>query len=334
MTAQIQLHEEGAVVAPLRFYDFRERGMGFLADVQTGLSVRHKLIPPRWFFDAEGARLFSVLAEVPEFYAQRCELGLLKAHMPEVLEAIGPDAQFMTFGSGGLAAARYLMLQLRPALHLQIDADAIAAGVALKSLAAVFPTLSMAGIVADASRHIVLPEFIGTQAAIRNKAAFLPGWSLGSLTADELFATLQQTRRMLGTGGVLLAGVALKKLRKLLDAACNDAGGAMAAFNAHVLSRVNAELGGDIQTRRFRHLAFYDELKGRVEMFMESQYSQFAHVGGTRFDFDAGEAVLTGISCKYTDEEFMSLASEAGFTSRKVWTDEPRQFSLHVMAAV
>lgn len=333
MTALIQPREEGAVVAPVRCYDFRERGMGFLADVQTGLSVRHKLIPPRWFFDAEGARLFALLAEAPEFYAQRCELALLKAHAPEVMESVGPDAQFMAFGTGGLAAARFLILQIRPALHLQIDADAIAAGVALKSLAASFPTLGMAGIIADASHHLILPEFVGTQAGVRRKAAFLSGWSLGSLTADELFATLQQTRRMLGAGGVLIAGVALKKLRKLLDAACNDAAGTMAAFNAHVLARVNAELGGDIQTRRFRHLAFYDELKGRVEMFMESQYSQFAHVGGTRFEFDAGEAVLTGISCKYTDEEFMSLASEAGFTSQQVWTDDARLFSVHVMAA-
>lgn len=293
--------------------------------------MRYKVVPPRWSFDAEGQRLYAALAQSPEFYAQRCELEVLKAHAAELFEFIGPEAQLIGIGAGGMASVRYLMVQLRPALYLQVDVDAPAARLTAASLAAEFAHVNIVGIVADTANNLVLPEFVGV--SLRRKAVVLPGWTLGSITTEELFATLQQARRMVGAGGILIAGVGLKKLRKILDASCNDAAGAMAAFNAHVMTRINTDLGGDIQVRRFRHLAFYDEVKGRVEMFMESQFAQVAHVSGERYSFDAGEAVLTGIMCKYTDEEFLSLASEAGFVSQKIWTDVSRQFSVHGMIA-
>ncbi len=318
-------------VAPLRCYSFLPDGCGFAHDVRAGLSMRYKVVPPRWSFDAEGQRLYAALMQSPEFYAQRCELEVLKSHGAEIFEFIGPDAQLMAIGGGGLPTIRYLLVQLRPALHLQVDVDALAARLAAAWLAAEFPHVNMAAIVADTTSPLVLPEFVGV--SLRRKVVILPGWTLGSVTADELFAMLQQARRMVGAGGILLAGVGLKKLRKVLDASCNDAAGAMAAFNAHVMTRINTDLGGDIQVNRFRHLAFYDEVKGRVEMFMESQFAQVAHVAGERYSFDAGEAVLTGIMCKYTDEEFLSLAGEAGFVSQKVWTDASQQFSVHGLLA-
>ena len=331
MTAQRQLQPVELPVAPLRCYSFLSDGCSMLDDVRAGLSMRHKLVPPRWSFDAEGLRLYAALAQSTEFYAARAELAVLRAQAAEVFELVGPEAQLMGIGGGGLATLRYLIVQLRPALYLHIDVDAGAARVVAGMLAAEFPNLNMAGLLADATRNLVLPGFVGIP--LRRKVVLLPGWTLGSVTADELFAMLQQARRMVGTGGVLLTGVGLKKLRKVLDASCNDAAGAMAAFNGHVLARINSDLQGDLQVRRFRHLAFYDEVKGRVEMFMESQFAQIAHIAGQRYSFDAGEAVLTGIMCKYSDDEFLSLASEAGFVSQKVWTDEARQFSVHGMLA-
>lgn len=329
MTALQQARPDEPPVAPLRCYSFLDPDCGFQHDVRAGLSMRHKLVPPRWSFDARGLRLYAALTESPEFYAARTELAILQSHAAEACEYVGPDAQLIGMGAGGLLAIHYLILQLRPALYLQLDVDAVAVGVVTQALAEVFPRLNMAGLVADATRPLVLPGFVGVP--VRRKVVLLPGWTLGSLTEDELFAALQQARRMVGPGGVLLAGVGLKKMRKVLDASCNDVAGAMAAFNAHVFERINSDLDGDLRFEHFRHLAFYDEVKGRVEMFMESQVAQVAHAGGQRYAFEAGEAVLTGIMCKYSNEEFLSLASEAGFTSQKLWTDDARQFSVHGM---
>ena len=339
MMAQRQLRQvehpvdgsDARPVAPLRCYSFLPDHYGFLDDVRAGLSMRYKVVPPRWSFDAEGQHLYAVLAQSPEFYAQRCELDVINSHAAELFEFVGPHAQLIGIGAGGMASIRCLVAQLQPALYLQVDVDASATRLAAASFAAEFSHVNIVGIIADSTNNLVLPGFVGV--SLRRKAVFIPGWPLGCVTSDELFATLQQARHMVGAGGILLAGVGLKKLRKVLDASCNDAAGAMAAFNAHVMTRINTDLGADIQVHRFRHLAFYDEVKGRVEMFMESQFAQFAHVAGQRYDFDAGEAVLTGIMCKYTDEEFLSLAGEAGFVSEKIWTDATRQFSVHGMVA-
>ena len=137
---------------------------------------------------------------------------------------------------------------------------------------------------------------------------------------------------MVGVGGALLVGVDLKD-KRALDAAYDDAAGVTAAFNLNLLERINRELGGDFQLRRFRHKAFYDEAKGWIEMHIESLASQFVHVGGERFRFSQGETILTEISCKYGIDEFRALAQRAGFAPGQTWSDAAKRFSVHGMIA-
>jgi uncharacterized SAM-dependent methyltransferase len=141
-------------------------------------------------------------------------------------------------------------------------------------------------------------------------------------------------RELAGTGGRLLIGVDLKKDRLMLEAAYDDAEGVTAEFNLNLLARVNRELGGDFQLKRFRHKAFYDERLGRIEMHLESMYAQFAHAAGERFDFAPGETIHTENSYKYTVTEFQALARRARFEPQHVWTDARNLFSVHLMIAV
>ena len=60
----------------------------------------------------------------------------------------------------------------------------------------------------------------------------------------------------------MLVGVDLKKDANVLHAAYNDARGVTAAFNLNLLARINRELGGDFDLRRFRHYAFYNAALG------------------------------------------------------------------------
>ena len=138
---------------------------------------------------------------------------------------------------------------------------------------------------------------------------------------------------MAGAGGILLIGVDLKKDKTTLDAAYSDPQGVTAQFNLNLLHRINRELAGDFQVKRFRHKAFYDPILGRIEMHLESQYSQFAHVAGRRFDFAPGETIHTEISCKYSIAEFQELGKRAGFTPEKIWIDPEQLFSVHGMIA-
>jgi dimethylhistidine N-methyltransferase len=318
--------------APYRRYSFLAPERSFSADVHAGLALHHKVLEPAWFFDPQGLQLFRAMAVAPEFYLAKAEASLLGSVGAEIAALTGPDALLMGLGAGGMVSLGVLIGTLRPALYLQVDVDAPAIDLVARELASHFDWLSCAGIVADVVRPLVLPEFVGRP--LRRKVLALPAWTLASYTADSAFVVLQNARRMVGTGGMVVAGIGLKKSRKVLNASCNDSAGASAAFNGHILERINHDLAGDFQLPRFRHLAFYDEVKGRVEMYLESQAAQMVQVEGRRYRFEAGEAILSGIQSKYSDEEFVSYAGEAGFVSQKMWTDEARQVSLHALMAV
>ena len=315
----------------VRFYSFLPRAQGLSEDVLAGLALPQKSIPPKYFYDEQGCRLFEAICELPEYYLTRTETAILRGNIVEITQFIGPEAQLIEFGSGVQAKTRILIQALQTQLYVPIDIAIDTLRASSSELARRFPFLNIVGICADHTRPIALPEFVGVP--IRRKTVFFPGSTIGNFTPAEALVFLRQARKMAGAGGVLLIGVDLKKDKATLDAAYADGRGVTEQFNLNLLHRINRELAADFQVKRFRHKAFYDPILGRVEMHLESQYSQFVHVAGRRFDFAPGETIHTEISCKYSIAEFQELGKRAGFTPEKVWTDPQQLFSVHGMVA-
>jgi len=315
----------------VRFYSFLPRAERLLEDVLAGLALPKKSIPPKYFYDEQGCRLFEAICELPEYYLTRTETAILRGNIAEIAQFVGPEAQLIEFGCGVQAKTRILIQALQTQLYVPIDIAIDTLRASSNELARRFPFLNIVGICADHTRPLALPEFVGVP--IRKKAVFFPGSTIGNFTPSEALAFLRQARKMAGAGGVLLVGVDLKKDKATLDAAYADAKGATAQFNLNLLRRINRELAADFQLNRFRHKAFYDPVLGRIEMHLESLYSQFVHVAGRRFDFAPGETIHTEISCKYSITEFQELGKRAGFTPEKVWTDPEQLFSVHGMVA-
>jgi len=119
----------------------------------------------------------------------------------------------------------------------------------------------------------------------------------------------------------------------VLDAAYNDAAGVTAAFNLNMLAHVNRELGSDFDLAAFRHRAFFDRARSRVEMHLESLRDQRVDLGSHSVAFAAGETIHSENSCKYTIGGFRALATRAGFRPQRVWTDDRGWFSVHYLAA-
>jgi dimethylhistidine N-methyltransferase len=316
----------------VRFYNFLPEGDSFINDVLTGLARPQKTLPPKYFYDARGCELFEQICELPEYYPTRTELAIMREHAGAMVKFLGPDCQLIELGSGSSTKTRILIEQLQPPLYVPIDIAGEALRAAAAGLAQLFPWLNIIGVCADYTKPLKLPEFVGVP--IRKKAVYFPGSTIGNFTPHEAIEFLQLARRMVGAGGALLVGVDLKKDKKALDAAYSDAAGVTAAFNLNLLARINRELGGDFQLRRFCHKAFYDEDKGRIEMHLESLAAQFVHVGGERLRFSQGETIHTEISCKYSVEEFRAVAHRAGFEPDQTWIDAANLFSVHGMIAV
>jgi dimethylhistidine N-methyltransferase len=162
---------------------------------------------------------------------------------------------------------------------------------------------------------------------------YFPGSTIGNLTPDEAQAFLRMTRGQVGPKGAMLVGVDLKKDPVLLHRAYNDSRRTTAAFNLNLLQRINRELQGDFDLRRWQHYAFYNAALGRIEMHLASLASQTVNVGDHRFRFERGETIHTENSYKYSVGEFQALAARAGFKPQKAWIDRAALFSLHGLTA-
>ncbi len=303
---------------------------GFLDDVISGLSQPQKALPPKYLYDAEGSRLFERICRLREYYPTRTELALTRRHLREIVRFAGERCELIEYGSGASVKTRMLIEHLRPSRYVPVEISEAALRDAATRLGREFPWLDIAAVVGDFSRPLKLPS---RGARKTRRVAYFPGSTIGNLSPSEAEGFLRMTRAQVGASGAMLVGVDLKKDPNVLHAAYNDAKGVTAAFNLNLLARINRELGGDFDLRRFRHYAFYNASLGRVEMHLVSLVRQNVRVGHSRFQFDAGETIHTENSCKYSVDEFRALAAEAGFKGARVWRDRRGLFSLHGLTA-
>ena len=163
---------------------------------------------------------------------------------------------------------------------------------------------------------------------------YFPGSTIGNLRRDEAQGFLKMSRGQVGPRGAMIVGVDLKKDANVLHAAYNDPKGITAAFNVNLLARINRELGGDFDARRFGHYAFYNPMAGRIEMHLVAREAHNVNIGDYRFSFYRGESIHTENSYKYSVPEFEALAANAGFRPAKLWTDPRRWFGVFGLTAV
>jgi len=299
--------------------------LSFSQALAEGLSLTPKEIPCKFFYDAAGSALFDAICALPEYYQTRTEVALLRRNAGEIASLIGADAEIVEFGAGALRKVRILLDALsRPRGYTPIDISGSYLRDVTRRLAVDYPNLALCPVVGDFTMPLHIPKMNG---AVR-RAGFFPGSTIGNFRPDTAMTLLRRMREMLDGGG-LLVGVDLVKDPAILHAAYNDAAGVTAAFNKNLLARANRELNAGFDLEDFAHYAPYNPKAQRIEMYLVSLKRQSVRLGGRIVEFQAGEAVHTEDSHKYTIESFREIAARAGFIPRAVWADENRQFSLH-----
>jgi len=313
------------------FHDFNPESGRFHDDVIAGLSRPQKVLPPKYFYDAEGCALFEAICGLPEYYLTRAEIALMRVHVGDMARHLGPGCALIEYGSGDGRKTRILIDALSPVAYVPIDIARAQLNATAAQIAREFPRLRVVAVCADYSRPLGLPELDGLEA--RRRIVYFPGSTIGNLTPTEATAFLAGARGQVSAGGGLLIGVDLKKDRNRLDAAYNDARGVTAAFNLNLLARINRELGADFDLSAFRHRAFYDEARGRIEMHLESVKTQAVTIGGRAIAFRAGETIHTENSYKYSVRDFQELARAAGLAPVECWLDPEGLFGVHYLVA-
>lgn len=290
-------------------------------DVVAGLTGSPKELPPKYFYDARGSRLFERITRLPEYYLTHAERKILARSAPGMVAELRPRA-LVEFGSGSAAKTRILLDAMRAAGLLAgyapIDVSPSALRESAGRLAADYPGLRVVGVIGDFRRPLELP--FEEEARL---VAFL-GSTIGNLKPATAVRFLGRVAGAMGPADGFLVGFDLVKDRERLEAAYDDAAGVTAEFNRNVLRVLNRELGADFDLTAFRHRAFYDEREARIEMHLVSERAQTVRIRDLEMEveFDEGETIRTELSHKYTRESAVGLLEAAGLRLGR-WEADP-----------
>lgn len=304
------------------------RRSAFEADVLAGLSRGQKSVPPKYFYDAPGSRLFEDICDLPEYYPTRTELALLAEVAPELSAYVPQGAALVEFGSGASLKTRQLLDHApQIAVYTPIDISPSALEAAVESLSSDYPDLMLAPLLEDFTIALDLPDVAEGRAAF----GFFPGSTIGNLLPEEAVEFLANARHLLGKGARFLIGADLVKAESVLVAAYDDVQGVTAAFNLNLLARMNRELGADFDVEAFAHRAVWNGPMSRIEMHLEALRDQSVRVAGRRFDFTAGETIHTENSHKFTPDQIARLAGQAGWALERQWVSGEPAFGLFLL---
>jgi L-histidine Nalpha-methyltransferase len=296
-------------------------------DVRRGLLREPKQLPPKYFYDEVGSRLFDAICDTPEYYLTRSEHTLLKETADRLVLDPAPT-DLIELGSGAARKTRLLLDAVGRAKvgcrYVPFDVSEEMLEWSARALLAEYPWLRVLGVVGDYERDLEpLPN------GERRVVAFL-GSTIGNFERSAAVDFLTRIGRQLRRGESLVLGTDLVKDPRVLNAAYNDARGLTRDFNKNVLRVINRELNADFDADRFRHVAFFDETTSQIEMHLESTSSQTVTIESLELElrFAEGERILTEISRKFTRESVEQLFQDAGLALRGWFVSRDGYFAL------
>jgi len=314
-------------VERFQFFDQHPQIADIHDDIVQGLSADEPYISPKYFYDETGSKLFEQICTTEEYYPTRTEVNIIRNNIDDIVENLGKDCLLIEPGSGDSYKVRLLLDALRPIAYLPIDISRRYLQDEAQKLAQEFTWLNVHAVCADFTGELKLPYHVNAT----NKVAFFPGSTIGNFLPEQAVGVLSEIKNMVGADGGLLIGVDLYKDASILNAAYNDKNGYTADFNLNLLARINNELSADFKLNQFKHYAYFNKLKSRIEMHLISLQDQQVSMAEQAFEFKKDQSILTEYSHKYTIEKFHALAEQAGFAAVKTWVDEDGLFSVHYL---
>jgi L-histidine N-alpha-methyltransferase len=302
----------------------------FARHVSEGLNANPRFMRSRYFYDAEGDRLFQAIMSNPEYYLTDCEFEIFEQQGDALAAAIGhhDPIELVELGSGDGLKTELLIDALHRAgadlVFRPVDISANSLALLRERIAPGRPWLSIHGLHGDYEKVLTeLPR------AERRRVFMFLGSNLGNYTPDQAEWLLSLIRGAMTDGDLLLLGLDLKKDAALIAAAYNDAAGHTRRFNLNLLVRINRELGGHFDLDAFEHLPEYNPDTGAARSYLVSQGAQDVYITALKesFHFSAGERVFMEISQKYGESLIRRLSRNSGFSVRARFTDSRNYFT-------
>jgi len=301
----------------------------FALDVLMGLSEERKRLPSKYFYDAEGSRLFQEITDQKDYYPTECEREIFESHKKEIAaHMIGKPFSLVELGAGDGRKTKVLLREfLEQKLdfkYVPIDISEEAVRGLSESLKSGFGDLETAGIVAE---YFDALRWLNRHDASKKFVLFL-GSNIGNFSPPQTRVFLRTLWNSLEPGDQVLIGFDLKKDFDTLLRAYNDPAGVTKKFNLNLLTRMNRDLGADFDISKFTHFGTYDVNEGAMKSYLISLVHQDVRIDRLDkvFHFRPYEPIHMEYSYKYLPDEIEEVAAETGFRLVSRYFDEKKWF--------
>ncbi|MFP4621720.1 MAG: L-histidine N(alpha)-methyltransferase [Bacteroidales bacterium] len=308
-----------------------ETASEFAQDIFRGLSSTPKYIDSKYFYDAEGDKLFQKIMALKEYYLTDCELDIFGLHKHELLTFFcDSNTPFLLteLGAGDGKKTEVLLNHfLNEAVrfrYLPIDISPNVLNLLKSNLSVNFPGLDVRTYPGD---YLQALDRLN-QIEEGGKILLFLGSTIGNFRYGEALNFLCSLNNRMNKEDMLLIGFDLKKDPGIVLPAYNDSSGITARFNLNLLYRINRELGGEFITDNFRHHPTYNPLTGEAKSYLVSNKDQSVYISklNTYFEFGKNEYIFTEISQKYDRKMINNLSEKAGFRIIQNFYDNRKYF--------
>ena len=306
-------------------------------EVRTGLQKTPKRLSSRFFYDAEGSRIFQAIMHTPEYYLTRSEYEILDVHKADLLQLFtSPDQPFelVELGAGDGLKTKLLLGHFEDKnanfAYVPVDISADALDGLVADVSQQWPDLR---IYPRHNDYFKALEQLSEESDARRVVLFL-GSNIGNFAPDEAIDFYRQLHDRLQPGDLVLTGFDLQKHPAIIHAAYNDQQGLTKAFNLNLLRRINRELDADFDLSAFDHYETYNPETGEARSYLVSQKTQIVQIRllDMTVPFQYGEIIHTEVSRKFTRSQIEQLAQRSGF-SVSGWFTDPKGYFADVVFA-
>ena len=304
----------------------------FARDIAEGLRRTPMRLSSKYFYDDKGSELFQQIMRMESYYLTDAEFEIFNTRGNALVEACSPDGsdfRLVEFGAGDGLKTKVLIQHLLNAgidfTYTPIDISQGALNGLVADCGDRWPELEMEALQSD---YFAALDRLVERGDTQRKVILFLGSNIGNFQRHEALEFLSAIRDHMNPGDRLLIGFDLKKDPNIIVPAYSDPEGITREFNLNLLDRINRELGGNFDRKKWRHSATYDPMSGETKSYLipvEDQTITLSCVGES-FPVKAWQPIWTELSQKYDDTMIREMAEESGFMYLESIIDSRRYF--------
>lgn len=298
-------------------------------EVVKGLLSTPKYLNSKYFYDAEGDKLFQQIMDLPEYYLSRSEMEIFKDQSTAIAKTIlsgATEVDIVELGAGDAIKSTHLLKQLSEQQidfsYYPIDISDNVIQLLEQQIPARVPGIKMHGLNGE---YLDMVEYANLLSPHRKVYLFL-GSNIGNFRKSFAIEFLKKLQTQMKSGDLLLIGLDLKKNPKQILAAYNDDAGITKAFNLNLLKRIKRELDVDLDLAQFEHYPTYDPISGSCRSYIISLEKQSVLIDNECITFEKNEPIYMELSQKYSVSEIDALAEQTGFKPLEYFFDSNKWF--------